>query len=261
MIGFNNLGQMGRLGNQLFQCAGLLGIAEKRGFEYCIPNHFMYRDYGGYRYHELQSCFKMKDFENRYGYVDGDVVQLDQYHFCEELLEECPDNCTLVGYFESEKYFKHIEDKIRSNYEFLDFITERCYDYAEEYLKNNPVGVVVRRGDFLADHNKNRHRLCGIEYYKDALECFSDRLILIFSDDIEWCKSQEIFINKNTIFVDTSLGIYKGHFDLCLLSMCSDFIIANSTFAWWGAWLSKNKDKKVIAPKKMVWSRIRTFST
>ena len=125
MIGFNHLGQIGRLGNQMFQCAGLMGIAEYRGFDYCIPDHSLYNDYGGYHYHELQSCFKMKKFENKYGFVDGDIVQLDQYHFCQELMDECPDNSTLIGYFESEKYFKHIENKVRENYEFLDFIVEK----------------------------------------------------------------------------------------------------------------------------------------
>ena len=250
MIGFNHLGQIGRLGNQMFQCAGLVGIAEKRGFEYCIPDHSMYHDYGGYQYHELQSCFKMEDFENRYGYVDGNIVQLDQYHFCEELLDECPDNVTLVGYFESEKYFKHVEKKVRENYQFLDFIQEKCYNYAKHYLKDKPVGIVVRRGDFLAEHNKNRHCLCSIEYYEEALKKFKGRTILVFSDDIAWCKQQSMFQNKNTSFVDSSEGMYKGHFDLCLLSMCFDFVIANSTFAWWGAWLSSNKEKKVIAPQK-----------
>lgn len=250
MIGFNHIGKMGRLGNQMFQSAALIGIAEYRGFDYCIPDHSRYRNYGGYQYHELQGCFKLKHFEGRYGYVDGDLVQLEQYHFCPEILEECPDNTTLIGYFESEKYFKHVENKVRENYEFLDFIKEKCYNYGKSYLDDNPVGLTVRRGDFLAEYNKNRHCLCTLDYYKEALNKFKDRTILIFSDDISWCKNQELFSSKNIIFVDSSEGIYKGHFDLCLLSMCSDFIIANSTFAWWGAWLSSNKKKKVIAPKQ-----------
>ena len=143
MIGFNHLGQIGRLGNQMFQCAGLVGVAEKRGFDYCIPDHSMHSEYGGYRYHELQSCFKMQDFENRYGYVDGDIVHLEQYHFCQDLLDECPDNCTLVGYFESEKYFKHVEEKIRKNYQFVDFIHESCYNYAKDYIKESGVAILV----------------------------------------------------------------------------------------------------------------------
>jgi hypothetical protein len=102
----------------------------------------------------------------------------------------------------------------------------------------------------LAPHNVNRHKVCDIGYYKKALESFKGRSILVFSDDIAWCKAQEIFKGKNINFVENSSKIYKGHFDLCLLSMCSDFIIANSTFTWWGAWLSKNKNKKVIAPKE-----------
>ena len=78
---------------------------------------------------------KMKHFEGKYGFVDGDLLQLDQYHFCQELMDECPDNVTLVGYFESEKYFKHVENKVRENYEFLDFIQEKCYNYGKDYLK------------------------------------------------------------------------------------------------------------------------------
>ena len=250
MIGFNHLGQIGRLGNQMFQTAGLLGLAEYKGYDYCIPDHSAYNDYGGFIHHELQGCFKMKHFEGKYGFVDGDLLQLDQYHFCQELMDECPDNVTLVGYFESEKYFKHVENKVRENYEFLDFIQEKCYNYGKDYLKDSPVGVVVRRGDFLAEHNKNRHCLCSLDYYREALSKFKGKTILIFSDDIPWCKQQRIFQNNNTFFVDSNEGIFKGHFDLCLLSMCSDFVIANSTFAWWGAWLSSNKNKKVIAPKR-----------
>jgi len=250
MLGFNHLGKIGRLGNQMFQCAALVGISEYRKFDYCIPDHSEFSDYGGYQHHELQSCFKMSGFDGKYGEVDGDLVEVHQYHFCEELMEECPDDSTLVGYFESEKYFKHCEDKIRLNYQFKDNILEKCSEYGKDILKDKPVGIVVRRGDFLLPHHLDRHPVCSINYYEKALEIFKDRKFLIFSDDIPWCKEQEIFLNKDSFFVDSSEGIYKGHFDLCLLSMCDDFIIANSTFAWWGAWLSSNKEKKVVAPKK-----------
>jgi len=250
MIGFNHLGKIGRLGNQMFQCAALVGIAKYNNYEYCIPDHSGNKDFGGYTHHELQGCFKMEGFSGKYGYVDGDIVQLDQYHFCQELLDECPDDCTLVGYFESEKYFKHAEDEVRHNYQFKDEIVDECLTYGKNFLQENPIAVTVRRGDFLAPHNVNRHKVCDIGYYKKALESFKGRSILVFSDDIVWCKAQEIFKGKNINFVENSSKIYKGHFDLCLLSMCSDFIIANSTFTWWGAWLSKNKNKKVIAPKE-----------
>lgn len=257
MIGFNHLGKIGRLGNQMFQCAALLGIAKYRNYDYCIPDHSNNLDYGGYHQHELQGCFKMSEFVGKYGEIDGDIIQLDQYHFCQELMDECPDNCTLLGYFESEKYFKHIENDIRINYQFKDEILETCLKHGEKFLTENPVALVIRRGDFLAPHNINRHKVCDISYYENALKKFKNRSILIFSDDVEWCKNQKLFNSRQCNFVENNSSIYKGHFDLCLLSMCNDFIIANSTFAWWGAWLSDNKNKKVIAPKEWFGSELK----
>ena len=83
-----------------------------------------------------------------------------------------------------------------------------------------------------------------MDYYKSALDLFdSDREVIIFSDDTEWCKEQELF-------ADDRFAVAEGgdqFYDLCLMSMCDDFIIANSTFSWWGAWLGNRG--KVIAPK------------
>ena len=83
-----------------------------------------------------------------------------------------------------------------------------------------------------------------MDYYKSALELFdSDREVIIFSDDTEWCKEQELF-------EDDRFAVAEGgdqFYDLCLMSMCDDFIIANSTFSWWGAWLANRG--KVVAPK------------
>ena len=71
-----------------------------------------------------------------------------------------------------------------------------------------------------------------------------DRQVIIFSDDTQWCKNQNLF--KDNRFLVSEGG--DPYLDLCLMSMCSDFIIANSSYSWWGAWLANRG--KVIAPSK-----------
>jgi hypothetical protein len=68
--------------------------------------------------------------------------------------------------------------------------------------------------------------------------------VMVFSDGIEWCKEQELFQDDRFIFAEgNNTGV-----DLCLQSLCTYHIIANSSFSWWGAWLAKSD--KIIAPKK-----------
>ena len=106
-----------------------------------------------------------------------------------------------------------------------------------------PIGLHIRRGDFLT--NNANHNNLTLEYYAEALDKFkSDRNVIIFSDDTEWCKQQELFSGDKFLVSESG----NPYVDLCLMSMCSDFIIANSTFSWWGAWLANRGT--VIAPKK-----------
>lgn len=248
----NSLGKNGRLGNQLFQYAGLVGIAKNRGFDFCIPDHssatFFEDSNGRSCYHQLQKCFKMNYLDNRYGIVDGDTVELDQHHFCKELFDECPDNVTLHGHFESYKYFENVVDELNQDFQFKDELLDKSqYFHIKNNLKNS-VSISVRRGDFLLF--PDCHPVCNETYFQDCInQLGNDRQYVIISDDIEWCKNQEVFSGNNFYFVDyVPSNIMKAHYDMCVSSLCDDFIIANSTFSWWISWFGKNKNKKVYMP-------------
>ena len=246
MIGFNYLGKMGQLGNQMFQVAALKGIAANRGFNFCFPNHDEVFDDGiGNKLHiELFKPFKLsRTSQLNLQAIDPDrpVVQEQGFQFNETLFNECPDWVSLYGFFQTEKYFKHIEDEIREDFSFKDEIEGPCKEMIGAV--EEPIGLHIRRGDFLT--NNANHNNLTLEYYAEALDKFkSDRNVIIFSDDTEWCKQQELFSGDRFLVSESG----NPYVDLCLMSMCSDFIIANSTFSWWGAWLANRG--AVIAPKK-----------
>lgn len=253
MIGMNSLGQNGRIGNQMFQYAALVGIAKNKGFDFCIPDHSKYNlseefedNKGRSIHHQLQKCFKLLHLNGKYGIVEGDTVEVKQHHFCKELFDQCPNNVTLLGHFESYKYFEKCEDELRLDFQFHDDLLEQSEKF---YIKNNiknSVSIVVRRGDFLL--YPDCHPVCNKDYYKSCIDFIGDRQFVIISDDIEWCKSQEIFSGNNFYFVHEQNKFLKSVYDLCVSSLSDDFIISNSTFAWWSSWLSLNKSKKVYIP-------------
>ena len=253
MIGMNGLGTKGRLGNQMFQYAALVGIAKNLKYEHCIPDHskasWFDKDVNGNIvtvHHQLQHLFELNHLNGRFGVVNGYDVELQQHEFCKELFNECPDNSNLIGHFESYKYFENADNEIRNDYTFKEHILESASNFYKEKNIQNSVCINVRRGDFIKfqDH----HLPCTESYYMKCIEALGkDRQYLIISDDIEWCK--KIFIGNNFIFNDSFIDeISKAHFDMCLGSLCSDFIISNSTFSWWMAYLSENKNKKVFMP-------------
>jgi len=255
MIGMNKLGPHGRLGNQMFQYAALRGIASNRKLEYCVPDHSEVTEFNSDSerlYHQLQTCFEVPDLNNNLGLVSGPELVMEQYEFNEDLFNNCPDNISLKGYFESEKYFKHIEEDIRKEYTFKEDILNHVSSKYSEILSQKPVSICVRR--FLPDFDypgvENYHLNLDENYYKKAMDFFGpERIFIITSNDFAWCYNQDIFQSTNVIFNDKIYNeVNKGHFDLCLASLCADNIIVNSTFSWWGAWLNNNSDKTVIAP-------------
>lgn len=169
---------------------------------------------------------------------------------------ELPVSITKSGYidglWQNESYFKTVNTAIRADFAFKRDPVELNRAVAAEIFDVNSVAVHVRRGDFAEDMKMNvLHGTCPVAYYRKAAEYIEERVkapnYFIFSDDPEWVK-------ENLDFHDPAILISHNEYypqdDLFLMSLCKHFIIANSAFSWWGAWLSDFEGKFIVAPKQ-----------
>lgn len=257
-ISYNRLGSNGRLGNQMFQYAGLRGIAFNRGYDWLIPRPDSYGDsnYG------LFDCFEMGSVEEKnFGQLNAQSIATGQFHFSQEFFDGCPDNINLHDYFTTEKYFSNVKDIIRKDYTFKEDILEPCKEVIDEL--EDPIFIHIRRGDYAV--NPNAHPICPLSYYEEALKHFKKECpVLVFSDDIDWCSEQKFFKDDRFMLseykelypqtADTLFGKQNTlipYYDLCMMSLCTGGIIANSTMSWWGAWLIQNPTQPIVYPS--VW--------
>ena len=151
-------------------------------------------------------------------------------------------NIKLDGYYQNEKYFKQYRNEILELFKIDDDTSDYLSKKYSTVSFENTCSIHVRRGNYV--DRQHFHPLQTIDYYKQAISIIGEKnLFLVFSDDIEWCKSNLNFI-ENKIFISVNLD-YQ---DLYLMSLCNHNIIANSSFSWWGAWLNTHNDKKIIYP-------------
>lgn len=157
----------------------------------------------------------------------------------------------LDGYWQSEDYFADYESDIRRIFQLDSSDNSRVCALVNS-LPKDAVCVNVRRGDFVGSAN---HDVVGLDYYMKAAEKlkadFGMRLkFYIFSDDPQWCQENFKFLDSREIVDHTFAGEkFRDYF--YLMTRFENFVIPNSTFAWWAAWASASK-KVVIAPKR--WS-------
>ena len=257
MIGNNRIGCNGRLGNQMFQYASMRGIASMKGFDWVVPPE----NYDHTANYALFETFKMTNVqEKNIGFVEGEILKETIHCYDKNLVDSCSDNTNLDGFFQTEKYFENIADEIRSDFTFKDEYLKPCKEFIDS-LDTTPIFLHVRRGDAIG--KEHYHPVAPMSYYVEALKKFDkDTPCFVFSDDIDWCKSQELFKSDRFLFNDNIERYdYQSmdgsgsmqytllpHVDLCLMSLCSGAIIVNSSFSWWGAWLQNNRGK-VIASK------------
>jgi hypothetical protein len=234
MIGFDYLGQNGRLANQMFQYAALRGIASYNNYDFCIPKTNFNDEW---KDNKLFDVFELSNLKN-IGHIFTSFYPEKQFRYDDEYVKNCPDNISLHGYYQSEKYFNHIENDIRKDFTFHSHIFDPCEEMISEI--DSPISLHVRRTDYITDRN---HTTLDLSYYEQALNQFDlNRTVIVFSDDTDWCKTQNLFSSDRFMISEN----IDNAIDLCLMTLCSDHIIANSSFSWWGAWLANSN--KVISP-------------
>ena len=224
----------GGLGNQLFQIATTLAYGEKYNkfatFEN-IPYSNSYTKRRTYFEHLDVNFGKLTNF-----------VNYDEIKFSYSEIPEIVENVKLNGYFQTSKYFDNID--------FHNFIKEPkdvnllYNELTDKYETNNLISIHVRRGDYLK--LPLNHPCCNLNYYQEAVNLLPNYPIIVFSDDVDWCKNNFNFSNS-TYFVEE----LEDFVEMLLMSKITHNIIANSSFSWWSAYLNINKDKKVICPK--IW--------
>lgn len=222
----------GGLGNQLFQWATSYSLSKKLNCDYFFD--LTYYKSSGSRPLDLSKISNLQIKEYAGERVRLQLVK-DNFEYT-----DIKSYSYLDGYWQTEKYFKQEKATIKS---LLSPTPELINVLNAKYkiLEQDTVSLHVRRGDYVG--LQTFHPLQSIEYYAESLSQLSYKNVLVFSDDIDWCKKNLKF--KNCSFSEETDNITE----IYLMSLCKDNIIANSSFSWWGAWLNKNDDKRVIAPK------------
>jgi hypothetical protein len=227
----------------MFQYAATRGVAAWKGYEWCIPDGPKTDDEfeDEENQHKLFMAFKLPSAKvvNMH---PAPYKQEASFTFDEDLFNNCEDNVNLYGYFQSEKWFSHIENSIRKDFEWRDDVYNMCGQMFDNITGGQAISLHIRRTDHLI--KPTYHPVLPLSYYEEALSKFpSDISVLVFSDDPAWCHEQELFAGDRFLISDSGDNIT----DMCLMSMCQYQIMANSTYSWWGAWLSNSEH--VIAPK------------
>lgn len=173
-----------------------------------------------------------------------------------------PDNVYLDGYWQSEKYFRSIRDTILRDFTLREPLNESNLRVLSQIKQKNSVAVHVRRGDYVTNPAANSfHGVCPPEYYANAFQIIQSRIsdphYFLFSDDPGWVRENLIPDSPFTVVESNSTDL--AHYDLWLMKHCRNFIIANSTFSWWGAWLSEIRNKTVICPAR--WFKAEDINT
>jgi hypothetical protein len=277
----------GGFGNQMFQYAAARALALRNGTELRLDTsplcdwtpwkNFTFRNYAISTVFDIdpplnlaakfESHVRIPYFAKAFNkYYPRALAKLGYWQFVEDKNAYVFDpavfnlrgNVYLDGHWQTERYFKDYKDAIHSDFTFRPRLEGATAALAERTKSTpNAVSLFIRRKETLTNPIlKKMYYVATPEFYAQAIAIMKKKIgkkavFFISSDEIDWCR-ENFKIDAEHIFVGDEHNGPECANALHLMSLCKHFIMPNSSFSWWAAWLSENSDKVVIAPKR--WS-------
>ncbi len=262
----------GGLGNQFFSYARGYALAKKNNTAYMIDDFIYNTSY-------TLRTFKLLDYNISYNdlfiekfpsnnKVDKFLLKIwnrlkweiiyrckyiieDEDFKRQEILIHSNHNYYLNGYWQVHEYFDEYKDELKKEFQ-LKNISMTLKEKSNKIRSGNYCAVHVRRGDYLIF---NGGKCISTDYYQKAIQIMNGLIpntkYIFFSDDISYCKNNFGQL-KNVEFIES--GKWTDEEELHLMSCCSNFIIANSSFSWWAAYLTENEKAVTISPVVDIWT-------
>jgi galactoside 2-L-fucosyltransferase 1/2 len=240
---------VGRLGNQMFQYASLIGIAKLRGGKACITKNSIEDDLRDPKDDLVNVC--IGPFSRCNTGTNDKVIEEKGYgvYDISRFLKHTDSNIVIkttmdTGFLQSWKYFENCKSEIKTLFKFKDSIYRKAVDIIKGFKNRILIGIHIRRGDLLS---LDYVRFPPLEYFNKAKSYFKDMfknpLFIVCSNDKKWV--EENLKNEDVYIVNETRNASE---DMCLLTMCNGVIMSIGTFSWWAGYLCElnNKNAKVI---------------
>jgi hypothetical protein len=269
----------GGLGNQLFQYAAARSLALRLGEELVLDPYWFNHPLSGETARPLELLryavqmrvatpaeqrrwrFQRSRWVRRLPFLQSSGVLRETPAAYTSAFERAGRDTYMIGFWQSERYFKEHRAKLLAELTPLAPPSTRDAALLETMRDGTPVSLHVRRGDYVTSPSAAAfHGVCSIDYYERALDHIRRRVqrptLYIFSDDPAWTR-ENLRTDLPCHYVDHN-GPENAFQDLRLMSRCTHHVTANSSFSWWGAWLSTAKDGIVVAPRAWFASGLAT---
>lgn len=267
------------LGNRMFQYASVKGIAAKHNLTFKVDSCEVCVEHGSTTYdwfmhdvlglHDVPAKTVQQVIDENPGRTWRESHET-HIGYSDISKEDVDGKVVIASVLQSDKFFRHIEDEIRRDFKEPAYITHIITNWLEQIkipIQNNNLCIMhFRLGDFLSHGSYEKHFINLTDYYKYCLSQIGpyDPIIIITEEpnkvELVYPEVCEILRRRSApVYIAPLLPQHCECFHMYLMSYAKTVVCANSTFAWWGAWLNNREDKTVFFPSRVINGIPRTI--